>query len=481
MVHILVFILFTIICCAILFSYQMYGYMFLVLLSLSFLCVYRIVYVEKRPVLISFIICISSFLLFFHIIHLVLNGERIYNEGFAPLQDNTFGIVSEFPSYRFSNNQYIISIDNSNTKILVYTQPYQKFLYKQKVNLSGKFKDIREETEWYTYYRNLGVHYVSFYPSVETFNIPNPLSFFEYLKSNIFSFKLFIRQKVLEKFSSYTSTLVLGMLLGEKDELSKEEKDLFNGVGISHILVVSGYNISLVISLFFIIFAYATRFLRVILSVCMIGLFVVLVGADDSVVRAAIMGSILIFAQLFHKKSSSVNVLFIAAIIMLYIKPITLFDIGFHLSFLATFAILTMPKIKEIPEYIFTILWIFLYMSVYTVYLSEKISVIGIISNIGVLFIVPFFMLTSAASIFFSIVPLDLIVDHFLLEICTRYIFLFNSLIYRIPFIEYKISPHGVVVIYVVVLSFVLFLNNRYTTKQFIEKHYQKFVPQNSN
>lgn len=481
MVHIFILALFWVICEAILFCYQMYGYMFLVCVSLGFLCLYRIFFIEKRTVLIFFIISIIGFLLSFYIVHKVLDENEVYNKGFVSVNGSITGTVSEFPSYRFSNNQYIVSVDNTDTKVLLYTQPYQKLSYKQKIEFSGKLKDVREEIDWYEYYRNLGVHYVSFYPSVTPSDLIPTNSILENIKSNVFRFKLYVRKKVIEKFSSYTSALVLGMLLGEKDELSKEEKDLFNSVGISHILVVSGYNISLVISLFFIVFKYTSRFVRVGLSVCMIILFVVLVGADDSVVRAAIMGSILIFAQLFHKKSSAVNTLFVAAIFMLFIKPDTLFDIGFHLSFIATFAILTMPEIKNIPEYIFTIIWIFMYMSVYTIYLSEKIGVSGIISNIGVLFIVPFFMFTSLISIVLSTVGVYLGLDHFLLEICTRYIFFFNSLIYKIPFIEYKISAHNVVLIYIVILSFVLFLNNRYTTRQFIEKHYQKFVPQRPN
>jgi competence protein ComEC len=460
----------------------MYGYMFLVLICTSILFLYRIVFLEKKPFTTFFILLIFGVFLSSYLIEKINYQKNIYESGFILKERKITGVISEFPSYRFSNNQYVISLDNQKTKVLIYTQPYQKFLYGEHIELSGSLKEVREEgEEWQRYYQDIGVQYVSLYPSISKHEVVLQKTFLGKIKQTLFIFKMYIRSVVLEKFSSHTSALILGMLLGERDELSKDEKDLFNQAGISHILVVSGYNISLVISLFFILFKHAPRYMRVILSMGAVVLFVLLVGADDSVVRAALKGSIIILAQLFHQKSSAVHTLFLAGLIMLLIKPSSLFDIGFHLSFLATFAILTIPNFKKVPEYVSTILWIFIYMSLYTTFLSERISFAGIISNMLMLFIIPFFMLLTSVSIVFSITKIQVLVDHFILEILSRYIFGVVDFVKILPFIEYKISPHIVAVIYVFILSFVLFFQNRYTTKEFIEKHYQKFVPQKSN
>ncbi len=480
MVHIGILFLFGITCFSIVFANQMYGYVFFITFILFLLVGYRILYIEKRPVVISIILLVSGVLLFFYVTHTVLKEKERYQTGFITVSESVTGMISEFPSYRFSNNQYIVSMDNSNTKILVYTQPYQKFSYGEHVQISGKAKDVRGEDGWERYYESLGVQYVYLYPSINSFGIQIE-ALFQKVKLNLFIFKMYIRRIVLKNFSSHATALILGMLLGEKSELSPEEKNMFNYAGISHILVVSGYNISLVISLFFIIFRFFSRYIRTFISFGAIVLFVLLVGADDSVVRAAIMGSIIIFAQLFHKKSSAIHTLFLAGLLMLLVQPNSLFDIGFHLSFIATFAILTMPQQSKVPEYVFTIIWIFMYMSIYTLYLSERISFVGIISNSMILGIVPLFMLISTFSILLCILKIYIVIDQFVIENFTQYIFIVTHFVQKIPSFQYQISPHIVAVIYVCVLSFVLFLNNRYTTREFIEKHYQKFVPHRTN
>jgi competence protein ComEC len=193
------------------------------------------------------------------------------------------------------------------------------------------------------------------------------------------------------------------------------------------------------------------------------------------------MGSILILAQLFYQKSSAVHALFLAALGMLLWNPYSILNVGFHLSFLATFLLLIMPNFKKIPEYTTTNFWIFFGISPYIMYLSGKISVAGIFSNILILFIVPVFMLFSAISIFLHSFSIHILVDVLFLEICSRYIFAIVSILQHISFLQINTPPQFIVVVYVGLISFYLFFQNRYTTKEFIEKHYQRFVPQKPN
>jgi len=466
-------------------GYEKIGYAYFVLFCMCILVAFRLIFHVKRPFLTGIFFILLGITLHKTIQHKIQTQTEMYSSGFtyedkeAPLLEGT---LETFPSYRYSNNQYIFSIKNSHTKVLVYTQPYQKFSYLDTVSFSSSLSDVREEDpKWHMYYKKLDVQYVVRYPNVTGITHSSPVTLEQKILHHLFILKTFIRTQSVERFSSHTSALVLGMLLGEKDELSKEEKDMFNKANLSHILVVSGYNISLVISFIFLLLKPFHRYVRTCIALVFVFLFVLLVGHDASVVRSALMGSIIILAKIFNRQASAVHTLFLVAAIMLLIQPLSIFDAGFHLSFLATYSLLIFPSFKKIPEYIGTTLWVFLFICIYILYLSASISFVGILTNIFVLMCIPFFMLLSFVSLGFSVVPFTLSIDVLVLEIMSRYIFFVAYVAQFAPRFEYQISPLVTVGIYGLTLSIIGFLSNRHTTPQFIEKHYQKFVPQKPN
>jgi competence protein ComEC len=210
-------------------------------------------------------------------------------------------------------------------------------------------------------------------------------------------------------------------------------------------------------------------------------LFVSLVGYDASIVRSALMGSIVVCAKLLHRQASGVHTLLLVASIMLISNPLSIFDAGFHLSFVATYALLIMPEIKKIPEYTMTTVWVSVFVCPYILYLSGALSMIGIGINIAVLFCIPFFMLVASASLVLSALHIFVGIDVVILEVISRYIFSMTKIAALFPPAQYQISPSVTMVIYVLLFSCVSFFSNRYTTAEFIEKHYQKFSLQNSN
>lgn len=496
MIHLYVLFLFTAVLVSVLIGYSQFVYAFWVSICLSILILFRLFFKTKRPIITASIFLFSGAMLYFFIQNKINYQASIYQDGFKyqNTSDVFEGIISEFPRYRYSNNQYIVlftksktqsgvtDLSKESTKVLMYTQPFQKLSYLDSISFKGSLVDVREEElMWHKYYQKLGVQYISWYPQIiDTYHI-NPSTYIEYILYQLFIFKSHIREKSIERFSSHTSALLLGMLLGEKDELSKEEKELFNRANLSHILVVSGYNISLVISFIFLLLKSFHRYVRTGFALVFVLLFVLLVGGDASVARSALMGSIVIVAQLFNRKSSSVHTLFLVALCMLLYNPNSIFDAGFHLSFLATYALLILPKVKKIPEYSMTTIWVFLYISIYSIYLSGSISFIGILTNILVLVCIPFFMFLSFMSLSLSFIPVTFGIDIFILEIMSRYIFGIASLAQFAPRLELQISPSITIGVYLVLLSVLGFINNRYTTSEFIKKRYQKFVPQKPN
>lgn len=481
MVHYFVLLSFVSNIVLILIQYEQYSWGFFVaIVFLPYFLYKQIFHIKQLRYLIiaaSIIFCIQLY-----VEYKVSIQNNLYNSGFV-LQESSIdktGVIDEFPEYRYSGNQYIVSFDN--TRILVFTDGYQKLLYKDSIQISGKITDVRDQDiEWHRYYKKLGVHYIAFNPQIEYINKKVSLSSFANLKLKLFKIKEIIRKQSLETFSSQASSLVLGMLIGEKQELSKEEKDIFNKAGLSHILVVSGYNISLLISFIFVLLKGVSREIKIFCSLGLIFLFVLLVGGDASVIRAALMGSIIIFSKITKRSSSSLNVLFLVAVLMLLYNPFVIFDAGFHLSFIATFSLLIMPNIKKIPEVFLVTVWVFIFIAPYITFLGEYISFGSIMSNILVVALLPFYMLLFSMALILSFLNLYIGFDIFVVESISRYVFIVAMYFSDIARINTNTSPSFLMVMYSTFCSLYIFQKNKYTTREFIEKQYQKFVPQKSS
>ncbi len=133
--------------------------------------------------------------------------------------------------------------------------------------------------------------------------------------------------------------------------------------------------------------------------------YVLLIGADPPIVRAAVMGSILIFAQSLGREFDVWRALVIAGAIMLFIYPLWLFDLGFQLSFLATAGIVGLGKktedlvnkIKYLPAVFKSALAVTLAAQVAVTPLLfitfGEVSLVSPLVNTLVLWTVPFIML----------------------------------------------------------------------------------------
>lgn len=134
------------------------------------------------------------------------------------------------------------------------------------------------------------------------------------------------------------SSLLVGLLYGAQSTMPDKWQEAFRRSGTMHIVAVSGYNVMLVSSvlmsvLTFTLFKRQHAYLVVLVG---IALFTVLAGGDAAVVRAAIMGALVLSAQQIGRPSSALTLLLVAATVMTMFRPrLLLDDAGFHLSFLA--------------------------------------------------------------------------------------------------------------------------------------------------
>ncbi|MBS4014856.1 MAG: ComEC/Rec2 family competence protein, partial [Candidatus Latescibacteria bacterium] len=153
--------------------------------------------------------------------------------------------------------------------------------------------------------------------------------------------------------------LLIGMLLGEKREMSKNLRATFADAGVAHILAVSGLHIGILIGLLF-LFLPIIRIRRLpalIIIIVVTIIYLALIGFKTSAVRAGLMIILACLGLFLERRYEPINGVFIAGIIILLISPQALTDIGFQLSFSATIAILLITprlyntiKDKKIPK-----------------------------------------------------------------------------------------------------------------------------------
>ncbi len=138
------------------------------------------------------------------------------------------------------------------------------------------------------------------------------------------------------------SKLMSSIILGNGNFLDDETGTKFRELGLSHILAVSGLHIG-------IIYLFISKLLRllgvdkrfsIIIALIIIWIYAYLIGFPTSVLRSSIMFSILSLSTLFYRRYDSINTLSFAALFLLFIRPLWIFDLGFQLSFTATASII---------------------------------------------------------------------------------------------------------------------------------------------
>ncbi|MDP1706858.1 MAG: ComEC/Rec2 family competence protein [bacterium] len=161
------------------------------------------------------------------------------------------------------------------------------------------------------------------------------------LKEFLFSF----RNKVIGVFQRFLpgpqAAFLSGLTLGERGEFSDSFNESLKRSGTTHLVALSGYNITVLATAVLTVFLnfFRRRIALILASLAIIG-FVIMTGAEASVVRAGIMGLLVILAQQSGRIYSFRNATALVALVMVLVNPkILVFDVGFQLSFLALIGI----------------------------------------------------------------------------------------------------------------------------------------------
>lgn len=159
----------------------------------------------------------------------------------------------------------------------------------------------------------------------------------EDLISKIESFRRGLYEKFSRILGKEKAALVMGVCFGDSGYIEKTQKEDFKKLGISHVISVSGLHMSIVYKVLEIILGYKIAILS------SFG-YMVFTGGQASTVRAFIMIFVLKISSKVYKKYDSLSSLSLSAIILLIIRPFSILDIGFMLSFLCVLGIIVYNK-----------------------------------------------------------------------------------------------------------------------------------------
>jgi competence protein ComEC len=152
------------------------------------------------------------------------------------------------------------------------------------------------------------------------------------------------------------SLLLSGIVYGDLGNISESFEDDLQVTGTTHIVAVSGYNVTVLVASFAPLMTLFGRRVINIFTIVFVTLFMLFVGTDNvPVVRAGVMGIVLLFANLLGRKRGVIVFLAFTVAIFLLLKPLMFKQLSFQLSFLSTIGLIFLSdsiteKLKFIPE-----------------------------------------------------------------------------------------------------------------------------------
>lgn len=394
-----------------------------------------------------------------------------------------FARITEEPDVRESSIRLtVLPVDvetnkpSGDEKIILITSLYQNFSYGDIVSVVGplekpeNFKtNTGREFDYVSYLKKDDVVYQIFQPQINFVSGGHG----NILKSFMLRIKSAFMQSISRVIREPHASLAGGILLGTKHSLGKDLQDDFRKAGLIHVVVLSGYNVTIVADFMIHLFSFLPKVWAGAFGALGIFCFAILTGGGATVVRASIMSLLLLIARLTGRTYDVLRALAVASCAMVFYNPhILLSDPSFQLSCMATFALIAfvpamehrlwwLPKKFQIRSCVASTLSTQLFLLPMLVFMTGMVSFVSIFTNLLVIAIIPIAMLMSFISGLFGFVSVFLaIFPAYIAYILLDYIFSVVRISVKIPFAyrEFVVfSVWIVLVVYIVVLGWLLY------------------------
>lgn len=407
-------------------------------------------------------------------------------------------IVESSPKIKKYYTQYKVKIESINGD-KSYKNTYVYLNFKNNTNLSygsiisfkGEFiePEVQRNYKGFSYKEYLKS--IGIYGTIKARNVKVIGSKTLGIKALANSIATKIKQIIEEHIEDEDSrNLLLGILIGYDDELSRDIKEDFQESSLSHILAVSGLHVSFVI-MFVTIFLEklgSPRKISKLICICFLIFFIFLTGETPSVKRACIMAILQILSQLIYRKNDTITSLSISLLIILICNPFSIMDIGLILSFTATIGIicfyniifnLISKKVNSNDNKIITKLNEIVSVSMATQILIFPLSII-FFNKISLTFLFSNILISAVIGIIITlgfitiIVPIEILFK--VLEIFLKLLIEISNIFSNIPISHINIvTPNLITIIsyyFIIFIIIYLYLIRRKEQKRAIEKKF---------
>ena len=276
----------------------------------------------RRPFLIIFIILL--------IVSFIYTNTNAINTDYGNEDIEIIGIV-KYKKEKERYNEYIVG------KFVVrdYTK-YKKIKVGSEIKLTGKFKDLNkmsyESFDYGRYLRSMGYKGLIY---LKDYSIVGNNLMYEY----IYKAKSYISNTIRYLYKT-NSDFINSMMLGQKDDLSQNEKLMFTRTGTSHIIAISGLHTGILSGLIIFMMGKINKIYKLIVLSTMMFIYSAMVGNSPSIIRAIMFIISLYLSFFLDRKMDKISTLSFIGILFVINNPYIIYNISFQLSFLATLSII---------------------------------------------------------------------------------------------------------------------------------------------
>lgn len=276
----------------------------------------------RRPFLIIFIILL--------IVSFIYTNTNAINTDYGNEDIEIIGIV-KYKKEKERYNEYIVG------KFVVrdYTK-YKKIKVGNEIKLTGKFKDLNkmsyESFDYGRYLRSMGYKGLIY---LKDYSIVGNNLMYEY----IYKAKSYISNTIRYLYKT-NSDFINSMILGQKDDLSQNEKLMFTRTGTSHIIAISGLHTGILSGLIIFMMGKINKIYKLIVLSTMMFIYSAMVGNSPSIIRAIMFMISLYLSFFLDRKMDKISTLSFIGILFVINNPYIIYNISFQLSFLATLSII---------------------------------------------------------------------------------------------------------------------------------------------
>jgi len=407
-------------------------------------------------------------------------------ESFVGVERFVLGVVVDEPDERENNTKLTIALTavtsesrtiksfREEVKMLVTVPFYPQFEYGDEVNFLGILQkpenfsvDGGREFDYINYLAKDRIFYQMFYPQTKLLSKENG----SFLKEKLFKLKKGFLKQISLTVPEPEVSLLGGLLVGAKQSLGQKLQDDFRKVGLIHIVVLSGYNVTIIAEFLMGMLSFLPRLIGLSLGALSIIFFAIMVGGSATIVRASIMALLVVLARATGRVSDMTRALFLAGFIMVIHNPqIVVFDPSFQLSFLATLGLIFLsPRLSEffkfIPkkfyfrETVTATISTQIFVLPLLLYMTGEFSVIAVVVNLLVLMFIPLTMLGGFLAGILGFVSSWLAapfsyLTYFLLSYELKVVEFFASL----PFVSFKVPLLSFYLVFLIYFLYFLFL-----------------------